>query len=130
MIIAARPGPLSIVAHAVDDGGALCGATATSKWRPTNRLPINCPRCLFVMATPRFVLCEMPTATSKSVIHIRKVGPEGIVKAGADHVGTRRSLCSQPIAWDLDAISNADVRRGGNQRLCRLCELEARKLVS
>lgn len=117
MIRAARPGPLSLFVHALDDTGALCGATPTGKWRATSRWPINCPRCLYVMARPRYAFCESPQA-SGALVHIRQVGVEGIVQAG--YASTQKALCGVVVGWDRGALTSAN--RPDQQRLCRTCK--------
>ncbi len=111
MIVAARRHPLSLAVHAVDDDGALCAARPAGDWRPTTRLPINCPRCLWRLER-RYAFCERASSASSTVRHVRRLGATGLHYGGGCDT---RALCSVWADWDLrgevtrDAVRAADV---------------------
>lgn len=119
MIVAARTGPLSIWVHGLDDTGALCGAKPTGKWRQTSRLPINCPKCLYVMGKARYAVCEAPIGVGHSLLHVRLVGPEGISKAG--YASTQRALCNNIVGWDIGPLEPGMIH--DPKRLCHTCRV-------
>jgi hypothetical protein len=124
--LAARSSGYSLVVHAVDDAGALCGARPGAggkrgDWRLSRVLPVNCPRCLHALATKRWAICETVTAGSASPLHIRLVGPEGINTGG--HAVRARTLCGMEVGWDLAPLKEDDLT---NRRTCRGCRLSFR----
>jgi hypothetical protein len=62
-----------------------------------------------------------------SLWHVRVVGPEGINKGGS--TGTQRTLCGQLVGWDLESLSHATLRRGGEQRACPTCSAAALRMI-
>lgn len=119
MIVAARASGLSPFAHAVDDTGALCGARPQGKWRMVKRMPVNCPRCLLRMGAERYALCEVPTASTRSPIHIRRVGMEGVSKSGSS-MGAM-TLCNLGVGWDLSELRSSAELEGPASYLQRFC---------
>lgn len=124
MSYAARTHRLSPVAHVVDDLGALCGARPAPKWVLTRWLPVNCPRCLISLARPRYAFCESPTASTTSRMHIRVVGPEGLSLSG--NAGGARTLCGQPVGWDLEAEVPALMAATEDRETCGQCRMRYR----
>lgn len=120
-VIAARVGPLSPFVHAVDDGGALCGARPRGGWRMSRFLPINCPACLLEMSKERYAFCETPVATSMSRLHIRQLGPDGLRRGG---VGQAQTLCGKPVGWDVELVADFDA---ADERVCAACRVRFRK---
>lgn len=112
----ARTSALSLFAHAVDDAGALCGARPKrGRWRRSEILPVNCPKCLVELSRERLATCETPTG-GVSRRHIRRVGPEGICTKGS--FLRAKTLCGNVAGWDLKSLSPADLE---DSRCCRDC---------
>lgn len=85
-------------------------------------MPVNCPRCLLRMGAERYALCEVPTASSRSPIHVRRVGMEGVSKSGSS-MGAM-TLCNLGVGWDLsELLSRAELedQPGHLQRFCGPC---------
>lgn len=102
MRVAARASALSLIAHAVEDGGAVCGSRPRGKWLLTKRLPVNCPSCLLTLSAPRFATCEIPAARARSMrVHVRQIGERGFKPRGGIETLT---LCGQVPAWDLELV--------------------------
>jgi hypothetical protein len=115
--LAARRTSISLVVHAIDDTGALCGVRPQQgRWRPSKRLPVNCPRCLYVMSRPRYATCETPTASGGSPLHVRAVGAEGIDRHGSS--GQTKTLCGMIVGWDIAELRAEDFRY---PRICQVC---------
>lgn len=107
MIVAARTSPLTLVAHALEDAGAVCGARPKNgRWHVTERIPVNCPRCLLRLAVPRFALCRIPVpAGRQDVFHVRLVGPRGFrPRNGID----THTLCGRQPHLDERLLSPAE----------------------
>lgn len=109
MIAPARTSALSLVAHAVDSTGALCGARPSGRWRLSSRLPVNCPRCLMRLAAPRWALCESPGQHAHLAVHVRKVGHEGIAFSG-NPTGAK-TLCGLVVGWDDRELESLETLR-------------------
>jgi hypothetical protein len=62
-------------------------------------------------------MCETVTASSRSPIHIRKVGTEGICKGGTSVKS--QTLCGLPVGWDLGVLRQVDLDGLHTCRLCR-----------
>jgi hypothetical protein len=117
MTLAARTHPLSMVVHAVEAPGALCGARPFSgRWRSTMRLPINCPKCLYELSRPRLAICETPGPLGGRE-HIRRVGPEGIV-SGRNRAAGLTTICGVIVGWDRKVFRDDDVK---NPNVCPVC---------
>jgi hypothetical protein len=103
VILAARASALSLVAHAVEDAGAVCGARPQGRWRLTERIPVNCPRCLLRLSVPRFALCRIPVPSRRNdVLHVRLVGGKGFKPRGALDTNT---LCGRSPMLDERLLS-------------------------
>lgn len=118
MIAPARASRLSLVAHAVDATGALCGARPQGRWRLTARLPVNCPRCLLRLAQPRWALCESPAAWANAPVHVRQVGHEGVSLSG--NAAGAKTLCGLLVGWDLRELETLETVRGLSH-VCAVC---------
>jgi len=115
--VAARASALSPVAHAVEDGGAVCGARPKGSWRLTKRLPVNCPTCLLRLSMPRFALCELPQARARSMrVHVRQLGERGFKPRGGPDTLT---ICGQQPAWDTGIVRSRS-ELGGSE-VCARC---------
>lgn len=102
MRVAARARALSPVVHAVEDGGAVCGARPAGVWRLASRWPVTCASCLLSLSTRRFALCEVAQVSGRSrAIHVRSIGDRGF--RPRDGVDTR-TLCGQQPSWDLEMV--------------------------
>lgn len=65
----------------------------------------------------RWALCETPVATSRSPLHIRRVGAEGISLSG--NSSGSKTLCSALVGWDISELTADGVE--GRDDLCRPC---------
>jgi hypothetical protein len=115
--LAARASRLSLVVHAVEDAGALCGAAPRPRWRGTTLIPVNCPRCLLEAGRERWAVCQSPGPAGDDTLHIREVGPEGIRKSGRP-IG-RQTLCGLPAGWDFAELEPQDL---ADRRMHEACQ--------
>jgi hypothetical protein len=122
--LAARASRLTPVVHAVDDGGALCGAAPRPRWRRSDRLPVNCPRCLRALASERWALCGVPGASGDNTLHIRRVGPEGLRKGGRSV--NQQTLCGLAAGWDVAELEPAHLADRRLHDACRRAYTVAR----
>lgn len=118
-MIAARGHRFSVIAHAIDGDGAVCGTRPSGRWIPTTRLPVNCPACLLRLDKPRYATCETPTASSASYQHIRKVGSEGLCFSG--NPGAANTLCGLVVGWDLAEIREPLRSLTSRRDICPTC---------
>ena len=117
MTLAARASRLSIVVHAVEDDGALCGAEPRPSWRGSTLIPVNCPRCLLELHRERYAVCGVPGTAAPDQLHIRAVGVEGVRKAG--RTIARQTLCGLPAGWDVAELEPAHLRDRRMHEACR-----------
>jgi hypothetical protein len=121
-MLAARAWRWSPVVHAVDGGGALCGARPRAgRWTANTRIPINCPRCLYELSRPRYAFCQSPSA-ARAPRHIRVLGPEGLQLRSSS--GSFRTLCGMAAGWDIARVEKTPAP--GNPSVCRSCVRELR----
>jgi hypothetical protein len=99
MRVAARASRLSVVVHAVEDGGAVCGARPRGDWRLSSLLPVNCPQCLLELVGTRYAYCE--TMSVPRLVHVREIGAAGFKPR--DPIDTR-TLCGQVPVWDTNLV--------------------------
>lgn len=117
-MLTARSHRFSLIVHAIDDSGALCGARPKGgDWIASTRIPLNCPTCLVKSGLPRYAYCELPVAVQPPMRHIRQVGPEGMSKTGV--VGGTRTLCNRVSGWDVSMV--AATPAPGTSGLCPSC---------
>jgi hypothetical protein len=114
--LAARASRLTLLVHAVEDAGALCGAAPRPRWRGTTLLPVNCPRCLLEMHRERWAVCGVPGPATEDRLHIREVGAEGLRTAGRP-IG-RTTLCGLPAGWD---VAELEPRHLDDRRMHESC---------
>lgn len=117
-MLTARRSRLSLVVHAIDDLGALCGAQPRQgRWVPNLTLPINCPRCLVKLTFARYAFVELPTGDGGlNTLHIRRIGPEGFSKKSVP--GTK-TLCGRDGGWDRELVGKTPAP--GTRAFCPSC---------
>lgn len=100
MRVAARARKLTPIVHAVEDGGAVCGARPAGEWRLSSVLPVNCPSCLLELAAPRLAVCEVVEVHARSR-HLRVVGERGFKpREGIE----TRTFCGRIPSIDLELV--------------------------
>lgn len=124
-MVTARPHRFSPFVHAVDDFGAVCGATPRGVWVPNASLPLTCPKCYLKLSVPRYVFCGSPDVSAGIRTHVRLVGVEGARRSTG--AGSFLTLCGKPAGWDMSPVEKTPAPPGQGDELCRDCVKGLRK---